>query len=131
MAHAGTPTDLAKQPATSTTNGLWQTAAAAIVLLALVVGMVIVTSNLLAASKSSVAPAFDHRYDQVDNLAANMRGAAASGLTDRSYDQIENQRSIVTTYGLTNDRSFDKIQSERGAVGPNKVVGHRGAMISQ
>jgi hypothetical protein len=130
MAHAGTPTDLAKQPATST-NGLWQTAAAAIVLLALVVGMIIVTSSLLAASKSSVAPAFDHRYDQVDNLAANMRGAAPALTTDRSYDAIENQRSFVQVYGLTNDRSFDKIQSESGAAGLDKVVGHRGAMILQ
>ena len=131
MAHAGTPTDLAKQPATSTTNALWQTAAAAIVLLALVVGMVIVASSLLAASKSSVAPAFDHRYDQVDNLAANMRGAAPALTTDRSYDAIENQRSIVQVYGLANDRSFDKIQSERGAVAPDKIVGHRGALIRQ
>lgn len=132
MAHAGTPTDLAKQPATSTTNGLWQTAAAAIVLLALVVGMVIVTSSLVA-SRASVAPAVDHRYDQIENLAANMRGGAAPARTteDRSYDQIENQRGGVILNGLANDRSFDKIQSERGSVGLDKVVGHRGAMISE
>ncbi len=128
MAHAGTPTDLAQQPATSTTNGLWQTAAAAIVLLALVVGMVIVTSSLLA-SKASIAPAADHRYDQIEN----QRGAADFGpfAEDRSYDQIENQRGAFVVDGLANDRSYDKIQSERGTVDLGKVVGHKGAMATQ
>ena len=129
MAHAGTPTDLAQQPATST-SGLWKTAAAAIVLLALVVGMVIVTSSLVAASKSSVLPAADHRYDQIENLAANMRGTTPALTTDRSYDQIESQRGAVAASGLTLDRSQDRPVVQRNAVS-DKIVGHRGAMIGQ
>jgi len=126
MAHAGNPTDLAKQPATSTSTGLWKTAFAAIVLLALVVGMVIVTSSLVAANKSSVLPAADHRYDQIENE----RGAAAA-FTDRSYDQIESQRGVVTVSDLTLDRSQDRPVRAPNAVSPEKVVGHRGAMIRQ
>ena len=118
MAHAGTPTDLAKQPATSTTNGLWQGLAAAIVLLALVAGMVAVATNLAAAGKTTAVPAADRSYDQIEN----QRGAANfSGLVeDRSYDQIENLRGGTVADGLANDRSYDKIQSERGQVDPRQ-----------
>ena len=125
MAHAGTPTDLAQQPATST-SGLWKTAAAAIAVLALVVGMVIVTSSLVAASKSSVLPAADHRYDQIED----QRGPASLSFSDKSYDQIESQRGAVATSGLTLDRSQDRPVVQRNAVS-DKTVGHRGAMIYQ
>ena len=68
MAHAGTPTDLAKQPATSTTNGLWQALLVAVVLVALVAGMVIVGTSLAAKGAVSPAaiPAADHSYDQIE-----------------------------------------------------------------
>ena len=129
MAHAGTPTDLAKQPATSTTNGLWQGLAAAIVLLALVAGMVAVTTSLSAAGKTTAVPAADRSYDQIEN----QRGTAIfSGLVeDRGYDQIENLRGGTVATGLANDRSYDKIQSERGQVDPRRIVGHHGAMVNQ
>jgi hypothetical protein len=60
MAHAGTPTNLTKQPATSSFNGIWQALVAAILVLALAAGLVAVTSNL--AAKTSAVPAADHSY---------------------------------------------------------------------
>ena len=60
MAHAGTPTGLAKQPATSTINGLWQALLVAVVLFALVAGMVFVATNLAAKGfRSSRRPTKD------------------------------------------------------------------------
>ena len=73
MAHAGTPTDLAKQPATST-NGLWQALLVVIVLIALV-------ASRVAAPKSVAAPAADHSFDQIEA----QRGAATMTLSTDAY----------------------------------------------
>ena len=54
MAHAGTPTDLTKQPATSTARGVWQAIVAAILVLALAAGVVAVSANL---AKTTAVPA--------------------------------------------------------------------------
>ena len=90
MAHAGTPTDLAKQPATSTPNGLWQALLVAVVLVALVAGMVIVGTSLAARGAVSPAaiPAANHSYDQIEA----QRGTATlsmdeylNGILDRAH----------------------------------------------
>ena len=141
MAHAGTPTDLAKQPATSTTNGLWQAFVVAIVLLALVAGMVIVGTNL--ASKGSAVPAADHRYDQIEA----QRGATtfAGPKADRRFDEL-----ILAPAGAPfSDGSYDQAEKNRGGAssgatqgttkvggtapdnGPGRILGHRGGMIDQ
>ncbi len=60
MAHAGTPTNLTKQPMTSTINGFWQAFIAAILVLALAAGVVAVSANL--AGKSSAVPATNKSY---------------------------------------------------------------------
>ena len=54
MAHAGTPTDLAKQPATSITNGPLQAVLVAMALVALVAVAAFVGTSL-ARSKPSAA----------------------------------------------------------------------------
>src|SRR3954466_9640205 len=123
MAHAGTPTDLAKQPATSSTNGLWQALLAATVALALVAGMVFVATNL--AAKSSVAPAtqLNDRIapqpgpatppaPQLNARIAPQRGpttaaAAQIYVADGSYDQIEAQRGAANFSAVKADRRFD------------------------
>jgi hypothetical protein len=153
MAHAGTPTDLAKQPATSSTNGLWQALLAATVALALVAGMVFVATNL--AAKSSVAPA-----TQLNDRIAPQRGpttaaAAQIYVADGTYDQIEAQRGAANFSAVKADRRFDelilapavhypdvtydqvqlsaptKISGTAPDNGPGRVQGHRGAMIDQ
>jgi len=98
MAHAGNPTGLAKQPATSTTNGLWQALLVAVVLIALVEGMVIVSAGL--AAKGAVSP-------------------AAIPAADHSLDQIEAQRGTVT---LSTDANlngiFDRAHAAPYVAGP-------------
>ena len=87
MAYAGTPTGLAKQPATSTPNGLWQALLVAVVLVALVAGMVIVGTSLAAKSAVSpaVIPASSHNRDQI----GAQRGAATMTLsTDADLNSI-------------------------------------------
>ena len=85
MAHAGTPTDLAKQPATSTINGLWQALLVAVALVALVAGTIIVGTSLAAkgAVNPAVIPAADHRYDQIEAH----RGAVTLS-TDNSINSV-------------------------------------------
>ena len=86
MAHAGTPTDLAQKPATST-NGLWQPLLAVIVILAIGVGMALVASAV-ATSRSVAAPAADGGYTQVETLRGGTTFAAAP--------RIEAQRGPTT-----------------------------------
>ncbi|MFL5649350.1 MAG: hypothetical protein ACJ77V_06475 [Chloroflexota bacterium] len=66
MAHAGTPTDLAKQPTTSA-GGIWQAIIAAVLVLAMVAAIVAVSLNL--AGKASIVPAAEHG-NQVQNVPA-------------------------------------------------------------
>ena len=90
MAHAGTPTDLAKQPATSTVNGPWQALLVAIVLVALVAGMVIVGTSLAAKNTGSPAaiPAADHSYDQIEAQRGTVTlstDAYLNGILDKAH----------------------------------------------
>ena len=57
MAHAGTPTDLTKQP-TASASGIWRALIAAVLVLAMAAGIVAVGVNL--AGKASVVPAAEH-----------------------------------------------------------------------
>ena len=73
MAHAGTRTDLAKQPATS--NSLWKPLLSAIVILAIGLALAMAASFL---GRASTAPAVDRGYDAIEKA----RGALAlSGVT--------------------------------------------------
>ncbi len=96
MAHAGTPTDLAKQPAAP---GSWSTLLTAIVILAIGVGMVMAVP-FITGGRATTAPAVDRGYDAIEKA----RGAwALSGVTvDTSYDAIENLRALS---GVTVDSS--------------------------
>ena len=134
MAHAGTPTDLAQRPATSTTNGLWQALLAAVVLFALVVGIVVVGTNL--AAKGSAVPAEDRSYDQIEA----QRGATILTQEDRSYDRIEQLRggAILAPAVHYPDVSYDQNRLSARTIsgiapdnGPRRIQGHRGAMIDQ
>jgi len=60
MAHAGTPTNLAQQPSTSTINVLWQAFLAAILVVALAAGVIAVSANL--AAKTPAVPATHSTY---------------------------------------------------------------------
>ena len=86
MAHAGTPTDLAKQPATSTTNGPWQALLVAIALVAVVAVAAFVGTSLAAkgAVSPAVIPAADHSLDQIEA----QRGAAVTLSTDAYLNSI-------------------------------------------
>ena len=77
MAHAGNPTGLAQQPATSA-NGLWQALLAIIAVLALGAGMVLIGTTI-AAPKSAVAPA--DSYTQIETQRGGMTLAAGSTST--------------------------------------------------
>jgi hypothetical protein len=83
MAHAGTPTDLAKQPATSTTNGPWQAVLVAIALVAVVAVAAFVGTSLAAKGAVSPAaiPAANHSLDQIEA----QRGAATMTLSTDAY----------------------------------------------
>ena len=86
MAHMGTSVGLAKQPAT----GFGRALLTAIVVLAIVVGLVAATWFLATANRGIGVPTADHSYDQIENL----RGAANfSAAGDHSYDAIEMHRA--------------------------------------
>ena len=135
MAHAGTPTNLAKQPATMNLNGLWQALLAAVVLFAVVAGMVFIGTNL--AAKGSVVPAADRSYDQIEQ----MRGAAIFAPADNIYNQVEQSRNGTSLVPAVHypDVSYEqnKIAAPTTVSGtapyshPGMVKGHRGAMVDQ
>jgi len=66
MAHAGTPSDLAKQPTTSA-RGIWQAIVATVLVLAMVAAIVAVSLNV--AGTASTAPAAGNG-NQVQNAPA-------------------------------------------------------------
>jgi len=133
MAHAGTPTNLAKQPAAATLNGLWQALLAAVVLFALVAGMVFVGMNV--AAKRSAAPAADRSYDQIEQI----RGGAILAPADRSYDQIEQVRggTVLAPAVHYPDVTYEQNSAPTRISGtvpyshPGLIKGHRGAMVDQ
>ena len=138
MAHAGTPTDLAKQPATSTINGLWQALLVAVALVALVAGTIIVGTSLAAkgAVNPAVIPAADHSYDQIEAH----RGAILLAPAANSYNQVEQSRNGTSLVPGVHypDVSYDQNKPAPSRVSgtapynhPGLVKGHRGAMIDQ
>ena len=117
MAHAGTPADLAKQPAATGTSGewFWRTMIALIVVAAIGLGTVMATSYI-AGSKGAtgVSSAPDRTDDQiqalpgaapvvvapadpkrVDHLRGNMRG------TTPFVDQVDGRRGTMTLSGTS------------------------------
>jgi hypothetical protein len=130
MAHAGTPTDLAKQPETSTS--FWKPFLSAIVILALGVSVAIAASFLNQASN---APAVDRGYDAIEKTrgalslsggivssdaiqkAAAAKARAMSGVAaDTSYEAVEKARGAATLSGTSIDpTTFDR--TPRGAHG--------------
>jgi hypothetical protein len=139
MAHAGTPTDLAKQPATSSTNGLWQALLAGIVILAIGAGMAFVIST--AASSKITAPAVDHRLDGIEAQRGAATLSVAAVKPDRRFDEL-----IVGQAGPFSDGSYSQVEANRGGAftaptttvsgtapdyGNGRIQGHRGAMTSQ
>jgi hypothetical protein len=130
MAYAGTPGNLAKQPAASTSNGLLQAVLAAVVLFALVAGMVFVGTSI--ASKASVVPAADRGYDQIEAQRGATNFAAVKA--DRRFDEL-----ILAPAVHYPDVSYDqvtlsaptKISGTAPVNRPGRIVGHRGAMIDQ
>jgi len=133
MAHAGTPTNLAMQPTTETLNGLWRALLAAVVLFALVAGMVFVGTNV--AAKHYAVPAADRSYDQIQQI----RGGAILAPADRSYDQIEQVRggTVLAPAVHYPDVSYEQNSAPTRISGtvpyshPGQIKGHRGAMVDQ
>jgi hypothetical protein len=129
MAHAGTPTDLAKQPATS--NSLWKPLLTAIVILAIGITLAMAASFL---SRASSVPAVDRGYDAiekargatnlsgvtVDNFAvqnaAAAKARAMSGVpADTSYNAVEKARGdFWVLSGVAVDTSYDAVENARG-----------------
>jgi hypothetical protein len=149
MAHAGTPTDLAKQPATSA-NGPWQALLAVIVILAIGVGMALIASTV-ATSRGITAPAADGSYNEVEAL----RGGTTLAAADSSYTQVEKNRGgafaaprIEAQRGpSTASAALIYVGTQRGPTtaagalvyvqgtapdnGPGRIVGHKGGMVDQ
>ena len=141
MAHAGTSTGLAGQPAGSSSwNGLFS----AIVILAIGVGMVLAVP-LITGGRATTAPAVDRSFDQIETQrgaktllgvdksnaaflnAAAAKARAMSGVpADTSYDLLENlraQRGVPFDFSVAPgtrldatsvDRKYQEIQSHAG-----------------
>jgi hypothetical protein len=93
MAHVGTQMDLSTQPAkaaSSTQAGPWGALLAAILIVAIAVGLVMATVFVAGSKPASGTSAAEQSYTQVENL----RGAAIlpGATVDRSYDKIEDLR---------------------------------------
>jgi len=139
MAHAGTPTDLAQKPATSST-GLWQALLAIIAVLAIGAGVVLIGTTM--ATSRNAAPAADGGYTQIETL----RGGTTFAAADNSYTQVEKNRGgALTTVGSSvtqGEKGFGGMLSGGAAApttvqgtapdySPGRILGHRGAMIDQ
>jgi hypothetical protein len=130
MAHAGSPTGLAKQPATS--SSLWKPLLSAIVILAIGLGLAMATSFIIG-NRAASGPAVDRSYDQIENArgvaplsgvsldtmqkAAAAKARAMSGVAvDTSYTSVESARGTAPLSGTTIDpTTFDR--TPRGAHG--------------
>jgi hypothetical protein len=67
MAHAGTPADLAKQPAaTGTGQGFWQALGILVAVVAIALAMVAATSFIASSNVAKSVPAADRSYDQIE-----------------------------------------------------------------
>ncbi len=110
MAHAGTQTDLAKQPAAS--SGLWKPFLTAVVILAIGVALAMATSFIIT-NRAASGPAADASYNAIEKArgawaqsgvaadtaaiekAAAAKAQAMSGVAaDTSYNSVENLRVL-------------------------------------
>jgi hypothetical protein len=115
MAQAGTPSDLATRPAISAPSGrtgMWQALLAVIVTAAIVMA----TAFIISSRATTVGPAADHSYDQIETLrgGANFSAAAA----DHSYDTIEHIRGTLPMV----DPASDDFQTLRGTMRGGALV---------
>src|SRR3954467_12127325 len=149
MAHAGSSTGLAKQPAVSSSwNGLFS----AIVMLAVGVGIVLAVL-LITGGKATTAPAVDRRFDQIEiqrgattlsgvdqsnaaflNAAAAKARAMSAVSADTSYDLLENlraQRGVASDFSVARgtrldatsvDRKYQEIQRRAAATSLDRKV---------
>jgi len=112
MAHAGTSTGLAGQPAASRSS--WTSFLSLIVILAIGIGMVIAVP-LLAGAKTTTAPAVDRGYDQIET----QRGATT--LSAVSADTLAKAAAAKARAmsGVAPDNSLDaavRAAAAKGAV---------------
>ena len=123
MAHAGTPTDLAKQPAASS-SACGSRFLTAVVILAIGFALAMATSFIIS-NRAASGPAVDRGYDAIeaqrgtalsgadcdaarDREGCGRQGPAMSGVAaDTSYNAIENLRAQS---GVTVDTSYDAVE---------------------
>jgi hypothetical protein len=110
MAHAGTTTDLAGQPAAS--RSTWKALLSFVVILAIGIGMVIAVP-LLAGAKTTTAPAVDNSYNQIED----QRGATT--LSAVSADTLAKAAAAKARAmsGVAADNSLDAAVRNGAAVG--------------
>jgi hypothetical protein len=121
MAHAGTPADLAKQPAAiGTGQGFWQALAILVVVVAIGLGMVAATSFIASSNVAKSVPAADRSYDQIEaqRLAAPVAFPPAdrsrdTGTYSKPADQFTGHRGTMTLSG-TSAPIVDKTRISHG-----------------
>ncbi len=105
MAYAGNPSDLAKQPAPSTSSGhagswqpSWQSLLTAIIIVAIIIVVAMATvftrATPLSVAPGSYAPA-DRSYEQIEKLQADVSRMVYQTVdpVHHRYDNIENLRA--------------------------------------
>lgn len=110
MAHAGTPSDLAKQPAASSST--WKSMLSLVVILAIGIGMIIAVP-FITGGRATTAPAVDRSYDQIENArgATTLSGVAV----DTNAVQKAAAAKARAMSGVAADNSLDA--AVRGASG--------------
>ena len=123
MAHAGTPMDLAKQPAATGSSGFWRALITAIVIVAIGVTLVLAASFVAGANPAKGVPAANDSYTQYENS----RGASPMSVTqeDRSYDSIEKLRGEAAGSGGSVD--LNQLTPPRGNMTLSGTSGGQGA----
>jgi hypothetical protein len=126
MAHAGTTTGLAGQPAAS--GSTWKSFLSLIVILAIGIGMLIAVP-LLAGAKTTSVPAVDRGYTQIETQrgATTLSGVSADTLAkaaaakaramsavapDNSLDAAV--RAAAAKGALSVDTSYNAVEDSRG-----------------
>ena len=113
MAHAGTPTDLAKQPAAS--SGLWKPLLTAVVILAIGVALAMAIVVPVITGRAAVGAAVDTSYNQIEA----QRGAwALSGATvDSAAVQKAAAAKAQAMSGVAPDTSYNTVDKFRALSG--------------
>ena len=109
MAHAGTQTDLAKQPAAS--SGLWKPFLTAVVILAIGVALAMATSFIIT-NRAASGPAADAK---AHNAIQKARGAwAQSGVTaDTAAIEKAAAAKAQAMSGVAADTSYNSVENLR------------------